>query len=253
MILRSANMTGASSCLALLLFASHAFGQAALERPAADAVSSEPPAIVIGFVGGFVRGDNAVHGTVQLAARLKREYPSGVTVKVFENRHEDQAYREVLRLLDGDRDGKISAAEKRNARIVIFGHSWGASETVELARQLEKQDIPVLLTVQVDSIHKYGEDDARIPANVREAANFYQSDGLLHGRAKIYAADPERTRIIGNFKFNYKASPIGCEDRYPMIDRVLMKAHTEIECDPRVWSEVESLIKSNLNGPGHSS
>ncbi|HXW57375.1 MAG TPA: hypothetical protein VEJ67_16610 [Candidatus Cybelea sp.] len=246
-------MTRASSCLALLLLGSYAFGQAALKRPAADAVSSESPAIVIGFVGGFVRGDNAVHGTVQLAAHLQREYPSGVAVKVFENRHEDQAYREIVRLLDGDHDGEVSPAEKRNARIVIFGHSWGASEAVELARQLEKQNIPVLLTVQVDSIHKYGEDDARIPANVREAANFYQSDGWLHGRARIYAADPERTRIIGNFKFNYKASSIGCEDRYPMIDRVFMKAHTEIECDPKVWKEVESLIKSNLTRPGHGS
>jgi pimeloyl-ACP methyl ester carboxylesterase len=244
-------MNRAPVSLFFLLFATCAFAQRALERSAANTVPSRPSAIVIGFVGGFVRSDNAVHGTVQLAARLRREYPSGVVVRVFENRREDQAYREVLRLLDGAGDGQISAAERRNAHIVIFGHSWGGSETVELARRLEKQGIPVLLTVQVDSVHKRGENDSQIPANVREAANFYQSDGMLHGRAKIYAADPERTKIIGNFKFTYKTNPIGCEDRYPMIDRVFMKAHTEIECDPRVWSEVESLIKANLPSPAH--
>jgi hypothetical protein len=253
MIRASAKMNGALISAVAVLAGTSAFGQAALESPAVSTVPAKPPTIVIGFVGGFVRHDNRVHGTVQLAARLRRDYPSGVTVKIFENRHEDQAYREVLRLLGGERHGQISAAEKRNARIVIFGHSWGGSETVQLARQLQKQGIPVLLTVQVDSVHKMCEDDARIPANVKEAANFYQDDGLLHGRAKIYAADPERTRIIGNFKFDYKTNPIGCEEQYPMIDRVFMKAHTEIECDPKVWSEVESLIRSNLPHPEPSS
>jgi hypothetical protein len=27
---------------------------------------------------------------------------------------------------------------------------------------------------------------------------------------------------------------------------VLMKQHTQIECDPKVWVQVESLIRSNI-------
>ena len=244
----------------LFLLSPVASGQSALEHsaatsvPASSTVSSSPvpppsltssPVIVIGFVGGFVRHDDLVHGTAQLGARLRGEYPSGIAVQVFENHHEDQAYRAVLRILDTDRDGTLSPAEKQNARIVIFGHSWGASETVNLARQLQKNGIPVLLTIQVDSVRKLGQDDAVIPSNVAQAVNFYQPDGILHGRPQIRAADPARTKIIGNFRFDYKANPVRC-DQYPLRERIFSKAHTEIECDPKVWGQVESLIRSKL-------
>jgi len=186
-----------------------------------------------------------VHSAVQVAAHLRKDYPSGVYIEVLENHRREKAYADILRLVDTDGNGKLSTEEKRNARIILYGHSWGASEVVTLARELEKQGIPVLLTVQVDSVSKLGENDKVIPANVAEAANFYQLNGLLHGEPQIRAADPARTHIIGNFRFDYKANPINCK-QYPWYDRVLMKSHTEIECDPRVWNQVESLIQSRL-------
>ena len=66
------------------------------------------------------------------------------------------------------------------------------------------------------------------------------------GAPQIRAADPARTEILGNFRFDYKANPISCEG-YPWFDRFVVKAHTEIECDPKVWSQVESLIYSKLS------
>jgi hypothetical protein len=97
----------------------------------------------------------------------------------------------------------------------------------------------------VDSVSKLGQNDSVIPANVGQAVNFYQPDGIIHGRPQIRAADPARTEIVGNFRFDYKTNPISCEG-YPWFDRVLVKAHTEIECDPKVWDQVESLIYSKL-------
>ena len=114
-----------------------------------------------------------------------------------------------------------------------------------LARELEKDGIPVLLTIQVDSVAKIGEDDTVIPGNVAEAANFYQPSGVLHGRREIRAADAGHTRILGNFRFDYEKSPITCEG-YPWYASLLWKEHIEIECDPKVWSQVESLIRSKL-------
>jgi hypothetical protein len=215
-----------------------------------SAESAKQPSqiIVIGFVGGFVRHDDLVHSGVQLAARLRQDYPSGVYVNTFENHQGEQAHREVLSLLDSNHDGTLSADEKRNARVVIYGHSWGGSETVALAKQLNRDGIPVLLTIQVDSVAKSGEDDSVIPANVAQAINFYQSDGLLHGRPAIRAADPAHTRILGNFRQDYAAKPIRC-NAYPWWDRIFMKSHIEIECDPRVWKRVESLIRSQLPPP----
>lgn len=224
-------------------------GQPTTARPAAQNESpARPPVIVIGFVGGYVSHTNAVHAEVQLAAQLAREYPTEVIAEAFENHRGGQAHQEILRLLDTDDDGTLSPQEKQNAQIIIYGHSWGASEAVNLARQLEKDGIPVLLTVQVDSIGKRGEDDAVIPANVAQAANFFQPDGPLHGRAQIRAADPSRTQIIGNYRFDYKGSSLTCE-QYPWWDRYFVKAHTQIECDPKVWTQIDSLIRSRLPSP----
>lgn len=228
-------------------------GNANYLKGRADAETTRPASqiIVIGFVGGFVRHDDMVHSGVQLAARLRQDYPSGVYINTFENHQGDQAYREVLYLLDTDHNGALSADEKRIARVVIYGHSWGASETVTLANQLNRVGIPVLLTIQVDSVQKTGEVDSVIPANVAQAVNFYQSDGLLHGRPAIRAADPARTQILGNFRQDYASKPIRC-DAYPWWDRILMKSHVEIECDPRVWKQVETLIRSKLPPPARA-
>lgn len=211
--------------------------------------SKVPPTIVIGFIGGFVRHDNPIHSEVQLADRLRREYPSGVYVEVFENHRGHDAYKKILELLNTDHSANLTPEEKQNARIILYGHSWGASEAIAVARELESDGIPVLLTLQVDSVAKFGEDDGTIPSNVAQAANFYQSDGRPRGRAEIHAADPARTRIIGNFRFDYKAHPVNCYADYPWWDRYLSKPHTEIECDPQVWNHVESLIRAELPAP----
>jgi hypothetical protein len=206
---------------------------------------TKPPVIVVGFVGGFVGHNNMVHSPVQLAARLRDRYPSGVHVKVFENHRREDAHREILKLLDADHDGTLSDEEKRKAQIVIYGMSWGGSETVTLAKELDKEHIPVLLTIQVDSVAKIRQNDAIIPGNVGEAVNFYQSNGLIRGQPKIRAADEKRTHILGNYRFDYKSKNIECK-KYPWFLRVFAKYHTRIECDTAVWSQVESLIRSKL-------
>jgi hypothetical protein len=221
-------------------------GQTRSERPISDNEdSTKPPAIVIGFVGGFIAHDNPVHSEVQLAAHLRKEYSAGVVVETFESYRGERAQREILKLLDTNHDGTLAKEEKRNARIIIYGHSWGGSQSIYLARALEKEGIPVLLTLQVDSISRPGGDDTTIPANVAQAANFYQAHGLLRGHHDIRAADSGRTRIIGNFLFDYQTSPLKCS-KYPWYDRIFVKPHTQIECDPAVWNQVESLIRSNL-------
>jgi hypothetical protein len=201
--------------------------------------------IVIGFMGGNVGANNLVHREALMAKDLQQRYPRAVDAAMFANRDGHAALEAVLSLMDEDKDGCLSAAEKSAARIVIFGHSWGASETVTLARRLNELNIPVLLTVQVDSVEKLQEHDGRIPPNVRQAINFYQSDGLLHGRSRIEAVDPRQTTVLGNFESGYKQNPVSCAG-YPWYARAFMKPHIEIENDPRVWNRIEALIQSKL-------
>jgi len=226
---RAASATGAS---------------AASARAGAPAIS---PVIVIGFVGGYVSSSNLSHTEAHLAAQIRAAYPSGVYAAAFENHKRDQALAAILRVLDADHDGSLSAREKQDARIILYGHSWGASEAVTVARQLQEENIPVLLTIQVDSIEKRHENDVVIPSNVAEAVNFYQPHGWIHGESEIRAADPERTKIIGNFRFDYSKQPVRCYAAYPWWDRRLATSHTEIECDPAVWDRVEALIRAKLS------
>lgn len=207
-----------------------------------------PNAIVVGFVGGFVSRANAIHNEVRLAERLSQQ--AGVTVLMFENRHGGRALQQILGLLDANRNGALSEEERSRARIVIYGHRWGASETVTLARALGRDRIPVLLTVQVDSVRKPGENDSSIPANVSQAVNFFQRDGLLHGRAQIHAADATRTEILGNFQYGYKRQPADVEG-YPWYARWFMRPHIEIESDPAVWLRVEEMIRARIGPDSH--
>jgi hypothetical protein len=202
-------------------------------------------AIVIGFVGGFVHHDDTRHAEVQLAEKLRTGYSGRAHVSIFENHRRDDAYNTVMKWLDSDGNGGISDSERRQARIILYGHSWGASAVVALARELQKQRIPVLLTIQVDSITKPGQDDRVIPPNVARAVNFYQAGGMLHGLPEIVPADPLRTEILGDFRFDYKKQPEPCST-YPWFARHFLKGHTAIECDPNVWSRIETLIGEYL-------
>jgi pimeloyl-ACP methyl ester carboxylesterase len=196
---------------------------------------------VIGFMGGRIHAGNLAHGEARLARDLDQQYSGAVEAMTFANHDEQHALRTLLALLDTSHDGHLSEAEKSAARVVVFGHSWGGSETIHFARELNRRGIPVLLTVQVDSVQKSGENDATIPPNVREAINFYQTEGLLHGRSSIQAVDPLRTKILGSYESSYKRNPISCTG-YSWYARTFMKPHIEIENDRALWSRIEALI-----------
>jgi pimeloyl-ACP methyl ester carboxylesterase len=213
--------------------------------PAIRAQATVPSSIVIGFVGGFVRHDNPHHGPVQLAQRIQRGFPKDTYVEVFENRHRKNAFNAIAHLLDVNRDGVLSDDEKTRAHIVLFGHSWGAAAAVLLARDLQRNGIPVRLTVQVDSVAKLWQNDSVIPANVAEAVNFYQTHGLIHGRKRITAADPSRTQILGNYLVDYRKTPIQCPAGASWFDHVT-PSHAKSECDPHIWSQIEDLVRQHL-------
>jgi hypothetical protein len=201
--------------------------------------------IVIGFVGGFVGHDNPHHGPVQLAKRIRQSVPQGTYIRVFENRRRRRAYDVVIHLLDTNGDGVLSQEEKARAHIVLFGQSWGAAAAVLLARDLRREGVPVLLTVQVDSVAKVWQNDAVIPDNVAAAVNFYQPHGLIHGRPQIMAADPTRTEILGNYRMDYRKDPVECPEA-SWFDRYVTPGHMQTECDPHLWSTIEDMVRQRL-------
>ena len=204
--------------------------------------------ILVGFAGGFVHHDNPHHGPVQLAERLRHTAADGTYVGVFENRHRKKALKTILHLLDEDQDGTLSQTEKTQAHVMLFGHSWGGAAVVLLARELDRAGVPVMLTVQVDSVEKFWQRDGVIPDNVAEAVNFYQPHGLVHGRSQIRAEDNAKTQILGNYRFDYRQTPVRCEGT-SWFDRTFMPSHMQSQCDPRLWNQVEQLMRQRMEPP----
>jgi hypothetical protein len=239
--------------LALLLCFAFSSGTAALaqQQNSMDVASGyRPRAIVIGFMGGKVAPNDVIRNELIISDRLRASYPHGVYFQVFENRRLEAAHQKILQLLGAVPGRKFSVTGKSPAQIILYGHSWGASAVVTLADELQKDGVPVTLTVQVDSIEKKGQRDAVIPDNVGSAVNFYQPDGMLHGRTEIRAADPAATRILGNFRYSYQDIPAECS-LYPWYERKFIKTHIAIECDPVLWKRIEGLLRDSLGQPAN--
>lgn len=212
--------------------------------------SASPTVIVVGFVGGFVRRDDDRHPEVQLVERLSEEDIPGLHATAFENRRRARARQQVLQWLDTNGDGHLSVEEKQNARIILFGHSWGGSAAIKLASDLNRRGISVVMTIQVDSINKLRGHDCVIPPNVGEALNFYQTRGLVHGCRTIRAADPDRTHILGSYRFEYASQPVRCRS-YFWMNRHVFKTHEAMDCDPRVWSQIDEQIQEQVESFVH--
>jgi len=193
--------------------------------------------IAIGFLGALEKWDDPHRSVRKLALRLREQ---GWQAESFSHRNLRTAKKAVVQALDRNGNKRIDPAEAASARIVIYGQSMGGGATVKLASFLKGKGVPVLLTVQVDS---FGARDARIPSNVRTAANFYQKHWFtIRGEDHIRAADPSHTRILGNFEYEY---PLWMIHTWPESwpRRLFGGAHARMEADPVLWTRVETLIQ----------
>ena len=203
-------------------------------------------AIVIGFLGGFVKRNDVNHPEVLFANYLRSRYGPIVRATIFGNHEAKKALELIRAVTDKERNGSVGSTEKGTVKIILYGHSWGASQVLEFARELEQQEVPVALTIQIDSVRKIGQNDGTVPANVARAINFFQRKGLTPGRPLIVPANTERTKILGNFHMTYRDQRVRC-DNYRWLSRLLNKPHHQIENDPRVWAQIATLIDSELS------
>ena len=194
--------------------------------------------LVIGFLGGFDRWDDPHRSVRKLVLKLRGR--PGVYAESISNHRRALALKLIREALDANRNGKLDREEIADARIVLFGQSWGGAAAIATARDLGALGIPVLLTVQIDSV---GVHDDVIPASVRAAVNLYQHDAFttIHGRKRIRAADPSRTVILGNFESSYVGRTVD-ELNASKARQVFGGSHTKMELDPLVWSRVEQYI-----------
>ena len=200
--------------------------------------------LVIGFLGGWDRWDDPNRGVRKLALKLRDEDP-GVFAEAMSNHRQKLALELIRRAFDWNQNGRLDPEERADARIILYGQSLGGGAAVKVAHRLQTLNIPVLLTVQVDSVSLH--DDV-IPANVRAAANLFQRDGPpFMGRKCIRAEDPSRTRILGNFQYHYRSKRIDMSSA-SWKRKNLQGAHAKMELDPEVWARVDSFIQDAIAG-----
>ena len=199
--------------------------------------------LVIGFLGGWERWNDSHRGVRKLALQLRRE--GGVYAETISNHRQEVALDLIRAAFDWNRNGRLDPEERAGARIILYGQSMGGAAVVKVARRLQTLEIPVLLTVQVDSV---GRSDGVIPSNVIAAANLFQHDDPpIMGRESIRAADPSRTRILGNFQYRYWFKKVDTSDA-TWARKTLGGAHARMELDPEVWTHVEQLIRDGIEG-----
>jgi hypothetical protein len=205
---------------------------------------SEGHVLIIGFLGGRESWDNRKQSVRKMALKLRAMGLAEAHVETVENKKRRLALDLIRNAFDRDRDGRLDERERASARLVLYGQSFGGAAVVKLARQLEKMDVPILLTVQVDSV---GRGDKMIPSNVARAANLFQRNGLIiKGEREIRPQDPIRTRIIGNFQFDYSHKKINLSE-VSWQKKLFRVAHTKMDHDPAVWGLVEKIILDVIN------
>jgi hypothetical protein len=203
--------------------------------------------LILGFIGGREPWNNDRYCVRRLALKLRSMNLPDVHIETVENKKRSLAIELITNALDRNHDGKLDQQERASAQLILYGQSFGAAAVVKLARQLKEIGVPVLLTVQVDSI---GREDAIIPSNVASAANLFQRNGwFIRGEPEIRAEEPTKTTIIGNFKYDYSHSKIDIS-RVSWLKKSFRIAHTRMEHDADAWGKVEELIVSAIKKRG---
>lgn len=213
---------------------------------APEGAGALPPGstLILGFTGGLDRADDPERGVRRLALAIRAMGLPGVYAETLEHYRHREARRRIVAVLDANRNGRVDEAERGRVKIMLYGQSLGGGEVVRLARELGKAGVAVELTVQVDSV-SLGRD-GRIPPNVRRAVNFYQKELLtFRGEDSIQAVDSARTKILGNFRFQYPLLGL-----YPAPElswrRVLGGGHARMEADPLLWAQIQALLVESI-------
>jgi hypothetical protein len=202
--------------------------------------------LVVGIVGGWERWDAEQRIVRRICLHLRELHLPGTYFETVENHKLELAEELIEKAFDHNKDGKLDDEERHGAKIIVYGQSLGGSATVRLCRWLKKQEMPVRLSVQIDSV---GLKDGKIPSNVREAANLYQHDiSPIRGQGKIQAEDKKATKILGSWRYSYPPWKYVDTSEEPFIRKMFMNSHLKMEYDPVVWLHVEGLILKTLAG-----
>ena len=152
--------------------------------------------VYAGFVGALETSNHKGSGVVQIRDTLQgADYPDVCAASFIPISW--TSGRDWILTHFPAHPGPLTAEEAANSpRVILVGHSTGGWAMLSVARALRARNIPVELTVQIDSV---GVTDSTIPKNVKYSAIFHAWDALVFMTTKnIRLEDPNHTTIVAN-------------------------------------------------------
>ncbi len=235
--------TGSFSCrilqrtalLVVLMASLHGAPVAKAQQSFANPASSASPNIAplqkqpscriiyLGFVGALETSGNKRSGVVQIRDILQTKEYSDVCAKSF-SPYSWTDGRDWLLHYFPSHGGPLTPEELQQApKVILVGHSMGGWAMLSVARDLRSREIPVELTIQIDSV---GITDHTIPRNVKSAAIFHANDVLIFMTTKsVKCEDPNYTKMVADI-------------------RVAGAGHESITRDPRIRGLVMDMVAS---------
>jgi len=198
-------------------------GPAAPSDPDAVETSTVCRIIYLGFVGALEPANNKHSGVVQIRETLQGKEYSDVCAKSFSPYVWTEGRDWLLKHFPAHA-GVLTATElQQSPKVILVGHSMGGWAMMSVARELRSRDIPVELTIQVDSV---GITDITVPRNVKTAAIFHANDVLMFMTTKnVRREDPNYTKVVANVT-------------------VAGANHQSITRDPRIRELVMQMVES---------
>jgi pimeloyl-ACP methyl ester carboxylesterase len=175
--------------------------------------------IYLGFVGALEPSQNKHSGVVQIGETLRgAEYPD-VCARSYSPYVWTDGLGWLLKHFPAH-SGVLTADElQRCPKVILVGHSMGGWAMMNVARNLRDRDIPVELTIQVDSV---GITDYTVPRNVKNGAIFHAHDVLIFMTTKsLRLEDASRTKILANVTVQHAGHESVTRD--PRIRELVMK------------------------------
>jgi hypothetical protein len=149
-----------------------------------------------GFVGALELPNNKSSGVVQIRDTLLGPAYPDVCAASFSPYTWTSGLEWLLKHFPSH-SGILTKEELAAApKVILVGHSMGGWSALSVARQLRDKNIPVELSIQVDSV---GVTDYTLPRNVHYAAIFHANDVLMFMTTKkIRFEDPAQTKLLAN-------------------------------------------------------
>jgi hypothetical protein len=188
----------ATACLAAADPSHFAAEPAARSSNGAKVENSNPPCKILyaGFVGALETAGRKGSGIVQIRDILRGPEYSDVCAESFKPIDWNSGLSWILKHFP-PHSGPLTPEELATApSVILVGHSTGGWAMLAVARDLRDRNIPVELTIQIDSV---GITDATVPRNVKSGAIFHARDILMFMTTKsLRTEDPVHTKIVAN-------------------------------------------------------